>query len=106
MPTNLALGRPATQSSVCRWSRFQTVEQDARTANTGTVSGHEWFHTDVEASPWWQVELPGLCLLTELRLFNRPDCAERLRHFTVLGSIDGQRWRPLFSKTDTTVFGR
>jgi hypothetical protein len=38
--------------------------------------------------------------------FNRADQAERLKHFSVLGSNDGSEWKVLFRKTDDRVFGR
>ena len=36
---NLALGRPATQSSVCEWSRAQTIAADAAGILAGALAG-------------------------------------------------------------------
>ena len=57
MAKNLALGRPATQSSVSRWSKFPTPEADAAGAVNGTIDGQPGFHTANEPCPWWQVDL-------------------------------------------------
>jgi len=103
--TNLAAGRPATQSSVSIWSNFQTVEADASGANNGKIDGLAGFHTDNEAFPWWQVDLQATCLLSAVRLFNRQECAARLRHFNILSSLDGVNWIVLHRKIDEAIFG-
>ena len=105
MVENLALGRPATQSSVSEWSRARTPEADARGGNNGVIDGEAGFHTAVSALPWWQVDLQSVCLIQAVHLFNRRHCAARLRHFTILGSMDGAQWLELFRKSDDTVFG-
>jgi FkbM family methyltransferase len=102
---NLALGRPAAQSSVSIWSNFQTIEADASGANNGKIDGIAGFHTDIEASPWWQVDLQSTCILRAVRLFNRQQCAWRLRHFNILSSIDGVIWMTLHRKSDDAIFG-
>jgi FkbM family methyltransferase len=40
-----------------------------------------------------------------VRIFNRQECAFRLRHFSILGSIDSVNWMVLHRKTDKSVFG-
>jgi FkbM family methyltransferase len=102
---NLALGRPATQSSVSRWSRLPAPEADARGANNGKIDGQFGFHTQAEPFPWWQVDLESICIVRAVRIFNRQDCAHRLRHFSILGSVDGSRWMVLHRKRDLGVFG-
>jgi hypothetical protein len=103
---NLALGKPATQSSVSvRWSIGTSLEEDASRANNGLVDGSQGCHSDSEPSPWWQVDLKDVCVLREVRIFNRKERAERLRHFSILSSIDGNRWVELFRKSDDSVFG-
>src|ERR1017187_2139699 len=103
--TNLALGRPATQSSVSIWSNFPTAESDASGANNGQIDGLAGFHTDSEAFPWWQVDLQSTCMLRAVRLFNRQQCAWRLRQFDILSSIDGVKWMTLHRKIDDAIFG-
>jgi hypothetical protein len=102
---NLALGKPATQSSVSPWSAHKTVDKDASVANNGITDGIEAFHTAREAFPWWQVDLGGICNLSEVALFNRKNNAGRLRHFSILASIDGWQWVEIHRKTDDQVFG-
>jgi FkbM family methyltransferase len=105
MAANLALHRPATQSSVSQWSKFPAPEADAAGANNGTVDGKPGFHTNHEPNPWWQVDLQSLCIISEVRVFNRQVCAYRMRHFRLLGSLDGSTWLVLHRKTDDADFG-
>jgi hypothetical protein len=70
---NLALGKPALQSSVSKWSRRPTREADAAGAVSGVIDEFHAFHTDVEDAPWWRVDLGALCDITEIWLFNRID---------------------------------
>jgi hypothetical protein len=103
---NLALGKPATQSSVSpRWSANETPQVEARGAVNGIVDGSQGFCTDREHFPWWQVDLEGICSLSELRIYNRKDWAGRLRRFSILSSLDGSRWVEIFRKADDSVFG-
>ena len=104
---NLALGKPATQSSISRWSHGRSLEEDARGANNGVIrEGEEYgFHTDEELNPWWQVDLVDEFLIQEVRLYNRKSgTANRLRHFSVLTSRDGTDWKRVFQKTDDAIF--
>src|ERR1022692_1880367 len=104
--TNLARGKPATQSSVSvRWSMGDTPQSDARGANNGAVDGTQGFHTEKEPFPWWQVDLETICSLREVRLYNRKGWADHLRHFSILASLDGSCWLELFQKTDDSAFG-
>ncbi len=101
---NLALNRPATQSSTSRWSTNNKAEIDARVANNGDLLSPLWCHTGHEAYPWWQVDLGGLYLIERVDIHNRLDMKDRLRHFTLLRSHDGQDWIEIFKKTDDTPF--
>jgi hypothetical protein len=104
--TNLARGKPATQSSVsAEWSASQVPEEDARGANNGVIDGAQGFCTEKEPYPWWQVDLERVCHLHEVRLYNRTAAAGRLRNFCILASLDGVRWLELFRKADGQVFG-
>ncbi len=107
IPTNLALDRPATQSSVCGWSHGATREDDAGGATNGNLRepDHYGFHTEWELNPWWQVDLGQPFIIDEIRLHNRQgSTAFRLRHFTLLGSDDGVSWHEFYRKTDDAVF--
>ncbi len=102
---NLALGKPATQSSVSPWSNRDTVGLDAQGAVDGDLDVEYGFHTNPEKNPWWQVDLQGLFLVEEVRIHNRRHCAARLSFFSLLTSIDGMDWQIAFRKLDTSVFG-
>ncbi|MTV32645.1 FkbM family methyltransferase [Rhodoblastus acidophilus] len=105
--SNLALGKPATQSSVSRWSTAPTPEGDASVATNGDTSSAQFFHTDFETAPWWQVDLEDDFVISRLRLFNRRDIADRLRKFSILVSRTAapDSWLTVFTKTDDAVFG-
>jgi hypothetical protein len=104
---NLALGKPATQSSIGGWSTGKTPEDDARGGNNGYLRepGAYGFHTEWEMTPWWQVDLEDVFLVEEIRIRNRQgDTAWRLRHFTLLRSDDGETWVECHRKQDDAIF--
>ncbi|HTC09363.1 MAG TPA: FkbM family methyltransferase [Acetobacteraceae bacterium] len=104
---NLALNRPATQSSTSQWSTHSNPDVDARVANNGDTGSTTFFHTAHETAPWWQVDLGADFVIEQLRIFNRRDAAERLRRFTVLVSRTGATgsWLPIYCKNDDAIFG-
>jgi FkbM family methyltransferase len=106
-PYNVALGKPATQSSISPWSSGKTPEEDAAIANNGDTSSSAFFHTLEEAAPWWQVDLGEPFVIEKIKIYNRRDQRERLRRFLVLGSQTGQPEScfEIGKKTDNSVFG-
>lgn len=102
--TNIALNRPATQSSTSAWSTNQNPEVDARVANNGDTISQTYFHTAVEAGPWWQVDLGELFFVEKIVFYNRNDMRERLKRFTIFGSEDGRAWFPIHKKDDESIF--
>ncbi len=103
---NLALNKPATQSSTSHWSKSQIREEDAKGGNNGIISRDLGFHTAEETNPWWQVDLGGEFLVSKFAIFNRQHMAERLKRFSILSSLDGHEWTTLFTKRDASVFGK
>ena len=104
---NLALRKPALQSSISALHSIgRTTAEDAKGGNNGQVSSGYGFHTAAERDPWWQVDLKDSFHVHRVVIFNRAEQAERLKHFSVLGSNDGSEWKVLFRKTDDRVFGR
>jgi hypothetical protein len=92
---NLALGRPALQSSVCEWSSSDDPATDAAGAVSGRTIGTYQQHTAIEDRPWWSVDLGSLYELVEIRIYNRvdpPDARDRLRSLEVACSADGENW--------------
>jgi hypothetical protein len=87
---NLALGKPASQSST-------TNGGNASRANDGNTDGN-WSkssvtHTNSTAQAWWQVDLGAIKKIGEVVLFNRTDCcADRLSNFEIKVSNDGATW--------------
>lgn len=89
---NLALGKTATQSSAYPWGGAAGLAVDG---NTSGLWGHgSVTHTNLELSPWWQVDLGSVALVGKVELYNRVDCcAGRLSNFQVLLSADGTSWQ-------------
>lgn len=81
--TNLALGRPATQSST-----LYTTAAAAVDGNTDGFFGNgSVTHTSNTLQPWWQVDLGSVQTVGSIKLWNRTDCCpERLSNFYVLVS--------------------
>ncbi len=102
---NLALNKPALQSSMSDWSSSRVAAEAARGGNNGDLSRDFGIHTDGERDPWWQVDLEATCAVERVCVFNRDHFPERLRRFSVLGSFDGTVWDILASKSDDQVFG-
>jgi F5/8 type C domain-containing protein len=93
--TNLALGRPASQSSIAEWSVGATVEHDAAGAINGSFAERYGFHTAEEYQPWWQVDLERQAALEGVVVFNRidhPAIAARATPLRILLSDDGAAW--------------
>jgi hypothetical protein len=100
--TNLALRRPASQSSIYEGYR---VEGQSGQGNDGVKNGGLGFHTKLEPNPWWQVDLGTVSPISEIRIFNRLDCcADRARTIQVLFSNDGSTWTRVFAN-DGRIFG-
>lgn len=72
---NVAIGKLCTQSSLSDWSRGTTLAEDAGGAVDGKILGIGKFHTAVEDSPWWEVDLGDPYEIAEVRIFNRLDNA-------------------------------
>jgi hypothetical protein len=106
--TNVALNKPAIQSSVSRWSIGDTIEADASIATNGDTVSNKFFHTEFEFEPWWQVDLEDEFVITQIRVFNRRDVAERMKHFTVLVSLTGDSgtWLEVGRKDTDVIYGR
>ncbi len=94
---NLALRKPATQSSVYRGTG---VDQGPQFGNDGILDSQPRDpYLLVITDPndpnlaWWQVDLQGVYTLTQLKLYNRKACCqEQARTVQVLLSADGAHW--------------
>lgn len=95
--SNLALGKPATQSSTYAGTG---VDQGARHAVDGKTGGrdpHDLTMTNIENSPWWQVDLGKVADIERVRLYNRrnPDVVTN-KDIELLVSLDGSSWTKVY----------
>ena len=84
---NLALNKPATQSSV----GFGGVPERAVDGNSdGVYNNGSVTHTDQETNAWWRVDLEGTFDIGMINVFNRTDCcSDRLSNATLYaGNVD------------------
>jgi hypothetical protein len=98
---NLALNKPAQQSSTSSWSH----QNDSQGAVDGVKNGYFGFHTNSEPNPWWQVDLQSVSTLAEVRIFNRLDLPGRAGTIQVLLSNDGVTWRKVYAHDGRTFGG-
>ncbi len=103
--TNIAKGKPATQSSVSRYSRFRQPSQDAAGAVNGLATGTFGFHTGKDDPPWWMVDLEEPHVLDAIWVYNRLYFEARTRLLTIYASEDGRNWTQIFSLPPGENFG-
>ncbi|WP_122049551.1 discoidin domain-containing protein [Asaia bogorensis] len=101
--TDLALGKPATQSS--KHPDFVLPLEQIASEGVSAQDAYSSFQTAAEWFPWWQVDLERPCAIDSVLLVNTDYWPVRSRMFTVLVSMDGNSWDEVFSKTDHKVFG-
>lgn len=106
--TDLALDKPALQSSTSRWSSPNAAEADAAIATNGDIDSPICFHTDLEFQPWWQVDLLEAFLIEKLLIYNRSEFPKRLKRFLVTVSLSGAResWELIYRKDDDAILGK
>lgn len=103
---NIALGRPATQSSWSEWSDNFLAARGPGGGVNGHISGFFGFHTAEEEQPWWQVDLEARRGLREIRVYNRVDSGrDRARTLRILLSDDGASWRCVHDQGGYTFGG-
>ena len=105
---NLARSARATQSSICQWSKGQTVEEDARGAINGIITGTDGFHTQHEPNPWWSADLGAPAFVDEIRVYNSlkdPGMAARAYPLVIDTSCDGRTWDRLFFNAGSSPYG-
>lgn len=104
---NIALNKPAMQSSLSNWSKGQTLEADAGNAVDGNLSKEYGFHTDMEEHPWWMVDLGALATIQFIRIFNREAMEYvqlRASPLLIETSRDKEVWTPLFQTPHDHLF--
>jgi hypothetical protein len=108
LAANLALRKPATQSSTWEGAAARPPELDAAGAVDGDVTKAQGFHTAIEANPWWMVDLLAPHLLYAVHIYNRSDhyhIRARASPLVLLGSLDQQDWTALLRTAPGELFG-
>ena len=85
--TNLALGGVAQQSSTLDLGLDFSAANAIDGNSGGNFPGDDIAHTNLEAEPWWEIDLGAVYDLTSISVFNREDCCvEGLADFHVFVS--------------------
>lgn len=96
-------GRSVKQSSTVH---NRSVEDDAAIIINGRPLGSSQNHTDLEHSPWWQIDFGETFMIHETRLFNRLDgVLDRMSRFDIMVSGDGVDWKTVFARSEPGLFG-
>jgi hypothetical protein len=90
-PVNVALYKPARQSS---FSKFSALN-DPQGGVDGVRNGKYGFCTALEQDPWWEVDLQGVYAIDRIILYNWLQGAARADNLVVLLSEDREIWRQL-----------
>ena len=82
---NLALGKPATQSSTFLYHSINPVAGYAVDGNTdGYFLNKSTTHTEYAQGAWWQVDLGSRKKISQIIIYNRTDCCvDRLSNYQV-----------------------
>ncbi|GEM_PF-1823507 len=105
--TNVAVGKPATQSSTLGPFSPCTTDASASKAVDGNTNGDFYAacsvsHTNGTEAGWWQVDLGTPAAVDHVALWNRTDCCgERLTNFDVSVSPDGVSYAPVYYQPGT-----
>ena len=100
-PANdLASCKPALSSSTSQWSHYPDVQKDAAGAVAKHFPDEFGFHTALQVSPWWLVDLLGSYLIESISIVNRRSYPCRFRQFVVESSLDSSLWITRFIKLD------
>ena len=93
---NLALGKPASQSSDYVHFGNQLNASFGNNDNTISVQHGGCAHTNFEMSPWWRVDLGGSHPVSKVYVLNRKGCCgERLNGSEIrVGTLMAVHWRP------------
>ena len=101
--SNLALGKPATQSSTLAGYSTDAAAAAVDGNTDGNFFDGSVTHTNADANAWWQVDLGASASVTSIVIWNRTDCcATRLSDYWVFVSDTPF----LASDTPATLGGR
>jgi predicted SAM-dependent methyltransferase len=104
---NLALGKPATQSSISPWSLETSPECEATRVVSGRFTGSYNCHTGFDSPSWWRVDLGEIEQISEVRIYNRicqnQAIVARASRLEIQASNDDQTWKTVFRKETNTL---
>ncbi|CAC9510629.1 putative lipoprotein [uncultured Gammaproteobacteria bacterium] len=81
---NLALGKPATESSTYPYSILVAASYAVDGNTDGEFLNGSTTHTNIEQGAWWQVDLGSKKNINEIIIYNRIDCCtNRLSNYQV-----------------------
>ena len=84
-PTNIALGKTASQSTTFNGGIVASRSVDGNTS--GVWANNALSSTLSESHPWWQVDLGSNYFIQSVKLWNRTDCcSDRLSNFYIFVS--------------------
>ena len=87
---NIATNAVASQSSL---SRYSSGPDDAAGVLRNPRLSRFNFHTELEANPWWMVDMRKPCRIEEVRVYNRRDMAQdRAFGLRIFLSQDARNW--------------
>lgn len=99
---NIALGKRATQSSVCQWSLEADPDTEAARVVSGHFTGSYNCHTGLDSPAWWRVDLDEIQPIGEIRIYNRVSSnlaiVARAHRLEIQISDDDQTWQTVFRK--------
>lgn len=101
---NVALGRPATQSSDA--GHRDPGKPAGASANSGVLTGGWGFHTDTEDAPWWMVDLQDIRQIHRVVVYNRESASvENANTLTIsAGSAPCGPWQ-VFHQSEGRIGG-
>lgn len=103
---NLALHKPATQSSIYGNNSATYGPQIGVDGNMDESLTAGFFHTGLENAPWWQVDLQNVYAISEIRLYNRTQMLpERASTIQVQLSMNGTDWETIY-RHDGSIWTR
>ncbi|QRN99367.1 discoidin domain-containing protein [Archangium violaceum] len=94
---NLALGRPASQSSLLNSAEAWKAVDGNTDGVFPNLSVTHTLGAPTDPQPWWRVDLQADRWIGSVVLYNRTDCCStRLSNFKLLVSSDGVTWQEYY----------
>lgn len=102
---DIAVGKPAIQSSASRWSSRRAAEADASIATDPQAPPSTGSHTDIESQPWWQVDLLSEYAVTKIVLTKAVSTARPMGHFHIMLSSSGldESWVIVYTSSNDAL---